>query len=87
MPRRYHKKLAPTHAIYVGRPTSWGNPFVIGKHGTREEVIEKHKQWLLAQPEELKAVKAYLRGKDLCCWCYDNQPCHADTLLEIANAP
>ena len=28
-----------------------------------------------------------LRGKDLACWCPLDQPCHADVLLEIANAP
>lgn len=28
-----------------------------------------------------------LRGKNLACWCALDQPCHADVLLEIANAP
>ncbi len=28
-----------------------------------------------------------LRGKDLACWCALDRPCHADALLEIANAP
>jgi len=32
------------------------------------------------------AVIAELRGKDLACWCPLDQPCHADVLLEIANA-
>ena len=27
-----------------------------------------------------------LAGKDLACWCPLDQPCHADVLLEIANA-
>ena len=30
-------------------------------------------------------LEAELRGKDLCCWCPLDQPCHADVLLEIAN--
>lgn len=34
----------------------------------------------------LKAQAALLRGKTLCCWCPLDQPCHADVLLEIANA-
>ena len=29
---------------------------------------------------------AELRGKNLACWCPLDQPCHADVLLEIANA-
>lgn len=28
-----------------------------------------------------------LRGKHLACWCPLDQPCHADALLELANAP
>lgn len=28
-----------------------------------------------------------LRGKNLACWCKPGAPCHADVLLEIANAP
>lgn len=32
------------------------------------------------------AAKTELRGKHLACWCPLDQPCHADVLLEIANA-
>lgn len=31
-------------------------------------------------------VQKELRGKNLACWCPLDQPCHADVLLEIANA-
>ena len=34
----------------------------------------------------IKGNLADLRGKDLCCWCPLDQPCHADVLLELANA-
>lgn len=27
-----------------------------------------------------------LRGKNLACWCMPGRPCHADVLLEMANA-
>ena len=27
-----------------------------------------------------------LRGKNLACWCKPGEPCHADVLIEIANA-
>lgn len=29
--------------------------------------------------------KAFIRGKDLACWCKIGTPCHADVLLELAN--
>lgn len=35
---------------------------------------------------EVEDVKRELRGKDLACWCPLDAPCHADVLLEIANA-
>jgi len=30
--------------------------------------------------------QAQVRGKDLARWCPPDQPCHADVLLELANA-
>lgn len=36
-------------------------------------------------PPFREAVES-LRGKDLACWCPLAQPCHADVLLELANA-
>jgi len=38
------------------------------------------------QPDRYEALLAPLRGKNLACWCALDQPCHADVLLEIANA-
>jgi hypothetical protein len=34
----------------------------------------------------LRRMLPELRGKNLACWCPLDQPCHADVLLEIANA-
>jgi hypothetical protein len=39
-----------------------------------------------AQRPTRREIRAALRGKDLACWCQPDQPCHADVLLEIANA-
>ena len=40
MPRRFNKRRgdAPPDAVYIGRPSKWGNPFVMGVDGTREEL-------------------------------------------------
>jgi uncharacterized protein DUF4326 len=70
--------------IYIGRPGKWGNPFVIGKDGTREQVIAKCRQWLLSQTS-LMAALPELKGKVLGCWCAPNA-CHGDVLAELANA-
>lgn len=79
------KDRIPTDAVYIGRPGPYGNPFTIGKDGSREEVIEKHKNWILTQPELIQKVKTELRGKTLVCWC-SPKSCHGDILLQIANS-
>jgi len=71
-------------AVYVGRPSRFGNPFVIGRDGDRAAVVARFEASLLANRELLAAVKAELRGKDLVCWCAP-EACHADVLLRIAN--
>jgi Domain of unknown function (DUF4326) len=69
--------------VYIGRPSKWGNPFVLGKDGTREQVIAKYRCWLLTQPA-LMAALPELRGKTLGCWCAPHA-CHGDVLVELAN--
>lgn len=69
---------------YVGRPSDWGNPFEIGTHGTRAEVIQKYENYLRSQPRLMSRL-GELRGKDLVCWCSPKR-CHADILLALANA-
>ncbi len=78
-----YKNTAPPGAVYIGRPTKWGNPFVIGKDGTREDVIRKYEDWVVTQPHLMQALHE-LRGKDLVCFCAP-QGCHGDVLLRLAN--
>jgi hypothetical protein len=70
--------------VYIGRPSVFGNPFVIGTHGNREEVIAKFEEYLLKNEELMKIVKSQLKGKRLGCYCYPS-PCHGDILLKYAN--
>jgi len=72
-----------------GPPYKWANPFVmdnekkgIKKDGTREQVIEKYRKWLLSNPELLKQLPE-LYGKTLGCWCKP-LACHGDALKEVA---
>ena len=92
-PRVLNKRTdnIPADAVYVGRPTRWGNPFthLQGKTlakfqvPTVQQAIDSYREWLVGQPE-LVAALPQLRGKDLVCWCKPG-PCHADILLELAN--
>lgn len=70
--------------IYIGRPSKWGNPFTIGRDGTREQVIEKYHRWIITQPELLAALPE-LKGRVLGCWCKP-KACHGDVLAELADA-
>lgn len=109
MPRRIQRSRArgwrmPAGAVYVGRPTIWGNPFVIGEldggwsapasaeaegpfHRVKDaaDAVRLYRQHLMDDPTSGEMLQA-LRGKDLVCWCPPDQPCHADVLLELANA-
>lgn len=82
MPRVVHNKRE-SYDVYIGRPSKWGNPFVVGRDGTREEVIAKFGRYLLSN-DELMVALPELRGKTLGCWCAP-KPCHGDYLLEVAN--
>lgn len=85
-PRVLNKRNDPISkgAVFVGRPSRWGNPFRIGRDGSRTEVIRKYREWLLGN-EELLAHLSELKGKDLYCFCLP-LPCHAEVLLELANS-
>lgn len=69
--------------VYIGRPSKWGNPFVIGRDGNRAEVIRKFEAYLDTRPDLLAALPE-LRGKTLGCYCAPN-PCHGDVLARRAN--
>ena len=87
-----HKHKA-SYDVYIGRPSKWGNPFshkagTLARHrvASREEAIERYREWLLRQPELVAKAKQELRGKVLGCWC-SPLACHGDVLAEIANTP
>ena len=69
--------------VYIGRGSKWGNKFVIGKDGDREEVVRKYKEWLL-QNKELLGYLHELKGKVLGCFCKP-KACHGDVLVELVN--
>jgi len=71
--------------VYIGRPSLWGNPFVIGPDGDRDDVIRKYKEYLKANPGLVEKAKETLRGKVLGCWCAP-EACHGDVLAAIANS-
>jgi hypothetical protein len=45
---------------YVGRPSAWGNPYVVGRHGTQEYVVARYRLWLRKQWRRGSAVRQEL---------------------------
>ena len=82
--RVVHCKREP-YDVYIGRAAGkagqWGNPYVIGPDGTRDEVIEKYAVWIRTQPELMKALPE-LRNKTLGCWCSPLR-CHGSILISL----
>ena len=100
--RRLKGWRMPDNTVKVDRTTKWGNPFIIGKHGTRKECVDQYALLVTSHPhfsgkvpiDRQRATLDYvqqnlhlLRGHNLACWCPLNEPCHADVLLQLANAP
>lgn len=78
-----HTHGIPQGAVYIGRGSPWGNRFVIGQDGTRDEVCDKYDAWLDTQPGLLARLPG-LQGRDLVCFCAPRR-CHGDSLRRRAN--
>lgn len=86
--RRTRGWRMPDGVVYVGRPSRWANPFIVSEHQTREQAVANFRRALLdgRLQNSVERVRRELAGRDLACWCPLDQPCHADVLLELANA-
>lgn len=78
-----HRDFIPKNSVFIGRPSKWGNPFIVGKHGTREQVILKYMDWIQKNPDLLNCISE-LTGKDLVCFC-SPKACHGDVLIILSN--
>lgn len=92
----------PEGAVNVDRTTPWGNPFVVGRDGTREECVRLHAMLLagyvpLSRTPGVGALIDHRRwvmdhlhllrdATALACWCPEGAPCHADTLIAVLAA-
>ena len=89
MPIRIQRSRAkgarlPDNTVCVDRSTKWGNPFVVGEHGSRAECVDLFSKLLagyvcvsdgpeanlqLAYRAMVAACRHELKGKNLACWC------------------
>jgi hypothetical protein len=92
MIRIENKKTYRGEGVYIGRPSPLGNPFKIGEHGSRHEVIAAYRIWLWRQIElrgdvyrELQRLADIAKQGDivLICWCKEqgrDVGCHGDVI-------
>jgi len=84
---KYKSSLAEqAQATYIGRGSPLGNPYVIGTHGTREEVIKMYRTWLINKiisrdPGIEVAIRSLKPNGSLLCFCVP-QPCHGEVISE-----
>lgn len=91
----------PENTVTVARPGKWGNPWKVGDWFTvqmrgrewrdvgyldRETAVMFYRLFEVKNLENIGLDVSELRGKNLACWCPLDEPCHADVLLELANA-
>lgn len=73
--------------VYIGRGSPWGNPYVIGEDGTRDQVIQLYKDLFFKKIQNGDIAHAdllNLKGKRLGCFC-SPQNCHGDIIAEYVN--
>ena len=74
----HHKK--ERYDLYIGRPSIFGNPFVIGIDGTRLEVIAKFEEY--ARSNLMNEIRQLEEGTILGCWC-SPLPCHGNIIIKL----
>ena len=82
--RHLDREYIGEDAISITRPGRWGNPFIIGRDGDRETVIERYRVWLwqrINSGEVSIEELADLDGRQLVC---EPAACHGDVLEAAA---
>lgn len=92
--RREKKTVVQDCDVYIGRrmtqggwnltASKWSNPYVVNKHGTREEVLVLYHNYVLNGPlyNQLDELLSPHRPLLLGCWCRP-QACHGDVLIHL----
>lgn len=73
--------------VRIDRGTLWGNKYVVGRDGTREECIAKWERDFherLENDPDFRSATLRLSGRVLGCWCAP-LPCHGDIIAEWLN--
>lgn len=82
----WHLARAPEGAVFIGRPSRWGNPYPLKREEERGATLERYRRWLWNEVDSGRLPLedlAALDGQDLACYCAPH-PCHGDVLERAA---
>lgn len=71
-------------AVKIDRSSKYGNPFLLGMDGNRDEVCDAFESHYLPHKPSIQKDLRTLRGKVLICHCYPER-CHGNCLCDLAN--
>jgi hypothetical protein len=78
--------VIPKGAVYIGRPSPFGNPFPIRGANTRDVVVDKFKWYFLRRAKEDLVFRGAIKmlkqeATALVCFCAPLK-CHGDVIAE-----
>ena len=74
-----------SYDVYAGRPSVLGNPFQIGRDGTRNEVVAMYEDWgwkRMQVDAEFREAILNCEGKRVACWCAPAN-CHVNAIARL----
>lgn len=71
-------------AVRIDRSSKYGNPFIMGQDGNRDDVCNSFEVYYLPNKPSILIDSSKLKGKVLICHCYPER-CHGDCLRDLAN--
>lgn len=80
---KYHKDVPP-NAVGIMRGTPWGNKYIIGVDGDRNDVCDLYEHYAMNNTELVDRIQRELYQRPLVCCCWPHR-CHGDTIIYLAN--
>ena len=77
----YHAEKG-VKGVWIMRPAALGNPFKIGRDGTRLQVIAKFERHARADAR-MKYLISQLREDDILICCCKPAACHGDVIVKL----
>lgn len=84
MKTRVVNKYKEDYDVYIGRGSGFGNHFIIGRDGNRDQVCDKYEKYFYKRIERdpiFKKSVEDLKGKRLGCFCKPRR-CHGDIIVK-----